>query len=86
VLISAQKQLHNVIISINDTGIGMSEEQLESLFNISVQANRKGTSGEPSTGLGLVLSKEFTELNQGSIRVESTENSGTTFFVTLPSG
>ena len=74
----------NVEISVQDTGIGMSPEIVENLFRIDVKTNRKGTDGEPSAGLGLLLCKEFIEKHAGKIWVESEEGIGSTFYFTLP--
>jgi len=74
----------SVEISIKDTGIGMSHKMVEDLFKIDVQTNRKGTEGEPSTGLGLLLCKEFTEKQDGKILVVSEENKGSTLYILLP--
>ncbi|MCX6283519.1 MAG: response regulator [Bacteroidetes bacterium] len=73
-----------VEISVKDTGIGMSSELLSNLFRIDVQTNRKGTEGEPSTGLGLLLCKEFIEKQGGRLWVESEEAKGSTFHFTVP--
>jgi signal transduction histidine kinase/Tfp pilus assembly protein PilF len=71
-------------ISITDTGIGMTEKMIENLFRLDVQTNRNGTNNEPSTGLGLILCKEFVEKNKGEIWVESEEGKGSTFYVRFP--
>ena len=63
---------------------GMNQQMIESLFRIDVKTNRNGTEGEHSTGLGLLLCKEFTEKNGGKIWVESEEDKGSTFYFTLP--
>ena len=70
--------------SITDTGIGMNENMVENLFRVDIQTNREGTEGEPSTGLGLLLCKEFIEKNGGNIRVESKVGKGSTFIFTIP--
>jgi len=74
----------SVEISIKDTGIGMSKEILDKLFRLDGNTNRKGTDGEPSTGLGLIICKEFVEKNRGEIWVESEEGKGSMFNFTLP--
>ena len=76
---------HSVEISVSDTGIGMSPEMVDNLFRLDVQTNRKGTEDEPSSGLGLLLCKDFVEKHGGRIWVESEEGKGSTFYFTLPS-
>ena len=73
-----------VKISVNDTGIGMDAEMLANMFKIEVSISRKGTDGEPSTGLGLLLCKDFIEKHGGHIWVGSEEGKGSTFSFTLP--
>jgi len=74
----------NLIISVKDTGIGMCRETKENLFKIDVKTNRKGTDGEPSSGLGLLLSKELIEKQGGHIWLESEEGRGSKFYFTIP--
>lgn len=71
-------------IAIQDTGIGMSKELLQKLFKLDQRISRLGTNGETSTGLGLILCKEFVEKNGGEIKVTSEEEKGTTFSFTIP--
>jgi len=73
-----------VEISVSDTGIGMSQDILDKLFSLDVETNRYGTEGELSTGLGLIICKEFVERHGGKIRVESKPDKGTTFSFTMP--
>jgi PAS domain S-box-containing protein len=85
VSISAFYQKENSIeIKISDTGIGMTPELINKLFRIDEKTSRPGTDGEPSTGLGLLLCKEFIEKHGGKIRVESEVGKGTTFAFILP--
>lgn len=70
-----------VRISIKDNGIGMSMGILENLFRIDKNVSRPGTDNEPSTGLGLILCKEFVERNGGQIWAESEPGEGSTFFI-----
>lgn len=71
------------VISIKDTGTGMSEETKAEIFSVKAQSSY-GTNNEKGVGLGLNLSKEFTELQDGQIRFESELGVGTTFYITLP--
>jgi len=74
----------NVEISIRDTGIGMSQKIIDNLFHIDVRTNRKGTEGEYSSGLGLLLCNEFISKHGGKIWVESEEGKGSVFYFTIP--
>ena len=73
-----------VEFAVKDTGIGMDNETLADMFKIDVSISRKGTDGEPSTGLGLLLCKDFIEKHGGRIWAESEEGKGSTFRFTLP--
>jgi len=74
----------SVEVSIQDTGIGMSPQIIDNLFRLDVKANRQGTEGEASTGLGLLLCKEFAEKHGGKIWAESKEGKGSHFKFSLP--
>ena len=85
--ITAKKNADNSVeVIIRDNGIGMSDKLMEGLFKLGVDISRKGTEGEPSSGLGLILVKEFTDKMGGKIWVESEEGKGSAFHFTLPSG
>ena len=85
VRVSAKGTMDNgVEFSVKDTGIGMSPPMVSDLFRLDVQTNRKGTDGEPSSGLGLLLCKEFVEKHGGKLWVESEEGKGSAFYVTIP--
>lgn len=85
VTVFAVREDRNVAITIKDTGIGMRKEILDTLFNIDSKNQRPGTEGEPSTGLGLILSKEFVENQGGKIYAESESGRGSVFQFSLPS-
>jgi signal transduction histidine kinase len=74
----------SVEISVQDTGIGMSRAMVDNLFRFDVQTGRKGIEGEPSTGLGLLLCKEFVEKHGGKLWAESEEVKGSVFHFTIP--
>jgi len=74
----------NILISVKDTGFGMSSEILKSLFRIESRMVTKGTNNEIGTGLGLILCKDFIEKNNGTIWVTSEEGTGSCFYFTLP--
>ena len=85
IILTAKKTVENSVeISIKDSGIGMNKEMVGNLFRINEQANRKGTDGEPSTGLGLLLCREFIGKHGGKIWVESEEGKGSIFYFTIP--
>jgi len=75
---------NSVHVSITDTGIGMSHKMIGNLFHLDIDTNRKGTEGESSTGLGLMICKDFIEKNGGKLWIESEEGKGSTFGFTLP--
>jgi signal transduction histidine kinase len=72
-----------VIISVVDNGVGISEEIIEKIFRIDAKHSTIGTAGEKGTGLGLVLCKEFVEKNGGRIEVTSELGKGSTFSIYL---
>ncbi len=71
-------------VIIEDTGVGISDENLRNLFEIDKPVSTKGTAGEKGTGIGLILCKEFIIKNKGKIFVESTEHVGSKFEFTIP--
>jgi signal transduction histidine kinase len=69
---------------VADNGCGISEENQEKLFN-AYQRFSETTGGESSTGLGLVICKNFIEAHQGRIGYRDNEGGGSCFYFTLPS-
>ena len=81
--VEAETKDARIHVKVNDTGIGMSEEQVEKLFSLK-EKRSYGTEGETGLGVGLQLVKEFVALNNGDLQVESKEGEGTCFTVSLP--
>jgi signal transduction histidine kinase len=73
-----------VRISVLDTGIGMSQETIDKLFQIDVRHDTLGTLSEKGTGLGLILCYDFILKHNGKIWVESEKGKGSTFHFTIP--
>ncbi len=82
--ITAGKEQDRVTLVVHDNGVGMSDEILEKLFRIDKKITSKGTEGEVSSGLGLILCRELIEKNYGTIEVTSKFGIGTTVRITLP--
>lgn len=72
------------LICVEDTGVGISRENIDKLFNANKNFTTVGTKNEKGTGLGLTIAKDLVELNDGRIWVESTQNVGSKFFIELP--
>lgn len=82
--ISSERKDGVLRIMVKDSGIGISEDKMGKLFEMTEVMNTKGTNDESGTGLGLYLTKEMVLKNDGSINVESTIGKGTTFTIELP--
>lgn len=78
------KTNQEVEISITDNGIGVPDAIKEKLFKINGKVSQKGTENELGSGLGLLLCKEFVNIHEGEIWVESQPGKGSTFTFTLP--
>lgn len=83
--VNAMERESQVVVSISDTGVGMSKQILEKLFRLDTKHSTKGTADEKGTGLGLLLCKDFIEKNGGKIWVESEPGKGSVFYFTFPS-
>lgn len=73
-----------VWVNVRDSGIGIPEDKIKRLFSPNKSDVLPGTEGEKSSGLGLILCKEFTEIMNGQIKVESQEGKGSTFSFCVP--
>ncbi len=84
ITINAVKTGNVAEVSVEDNGIGISEENQAKIFRIDAQFRRDGTEMEKGTGLGLILCKEFIEKNNGTIRIESQLDKGSKFILMIP--
>ena len=74
---------NTIRVSVEDTGVGIPQKDIERLFKIEEKVSSQGTEGESSTGLGLLLCKEFVEMHGGKIWVESENGKGSKFSFTI---
>ncbi len=72
-----------LVVSITDTGVGMSEPTIQKLFQLGTKHSTLGTAKEKGTGLGLILCKDFVEKNGGTIGVESQLGEGSRFYFAI---
>lgn len=85
ITVSAEEKDTEIEISVQDNGVGMSDDDIGKLFRIDVNHSTLGTAKEKGTGLGLILCKELIEKNGGKIWAESKPGDGSTFRFTLNS-
>jgi signal transduction histidine kinase len=83
ITIKAMTKENHVIISVKDTGMGISPENQAKMFAVA-NFTTPGTEKEKGTGLGLMLCKDFVEHNHGKIWLDSKVNVGTTFYFSIP--
>ncbi len=81
----ASKDLGDFVeIHVSDSGVGIPKNKIATLFEITKNKSTKGTNGEQGSGMGLILCKEFVEINNGEIAVKSEQGQGSTFIISLP--
>jgi len=81
--IHTEASAEKILVSVTDHGVGIPKDQQINLFNTHIHHTTYGTKNEKGTGIGLILSKEFIELNGGEISFESSDK-GTSFHFSLP--
>ena len=84
ITLTARREKDLIAIAVQDTGIGIAKDKMDSLFRLDENKRSWGTDGEKGLGLGLQLVYQFTELNCGYVTVDSVEGEGSTFTVFLP--
>ena len=84
ITVSARPEKHHLCISVSDTGIGIGVEDLDRIFDRFYRVKNEKTRYIIGTGLGLPIVKSIVEAHDGMIRVESTPDHGSTFYVYIP--
>jgi two-component system, sensor histidine kinase and response regulator len=84
ITITLFKENDMAVVSVKDTGIGMSPENVDKLFKVNENFKTFGTNNEEGTGLGLILCRDFIDMNNGKIEVHSEINVGTETLFRLP--
>ncbi len=84
VTVKVETSKNELKLCVIDTGIGIPANKISTLFDLDSDFNRPGTENEKSTGMGLILSKEYAELINAKLTISSTEGKGSSFCLTLP--
>jgi signal transduction histidine kinase len=82
--IKATTQGDQILLTIEDTGVGMEQAKAKQIFTPKSNLSTLGTNNEKGTGLGMLICKDLVGKNEGNIYVTSVVGKGTTFFVELP--
>jgi signal transduction histidine kinase len=75
---------NNLVISVSDEGQGIPPAEMDKLFKPFSRTSAKTTSGESSTGLGLVIVRKIVEAHNGHVWAESQVKKGSTFYISFP--
>ena len=84
VRLRVQREGSDLVVGVQDSGVGIAASQLSHVFDRFYQADSSSSQPQPGTGIGLSLAKELAELHGGSLRAESAEGQGSTFWLRLP--
>ncbi len=84
IIVSSHKTERHLEISVSDFGVGIPSDKLDRLFEFDEIHSTIGTANEKGSGLGLMLCKEFVQMNNGEISVENNKPKGTIFSFSLP--
>jgi signal transduction histidine kinase len=84
ITLEANVAKNQTCIIITDQGVGMTQHQINSLFNLSKTSSTSGTENEKGTGLGLLISKELLDLHHGTLTINSEKNLGTVITIAFP--
>ena len=81
--VSLAERSDDILVSVKDSGVGMTEEECNALFSGNSLHKKLGTQGEKGVGMGLKICKDFVDVHDGSIWVNSRPGEGSTFYFTL---
>lgn len=84
IVIQFKNHKNHIEISVNDNGVGMSQEEIRDILKIDQHFTKRGTEGEAGSGIGILLCKEFIEKHDGVFDIESELGVGSTFKFTIP--
>ncbi|KAB2909778.1 MAG: PAS domain S-box protein [Ignavibacteriales bacterium] len=84
IIVSGEKEGEFFRFTVSDSGVGMSPETIEKLYDVNVLMTKLSTENEKGTGLGFILCNEFVKRHGGTLTVESIEGEGSTFSFTIP--
>lgn len=85
VTIKSEKAINGrVLITVEDTGVGIKKEDISKIFDITSGFTTPGTDKEKGSGFGMILCKEFVEINKGTIKIESETGKGAKIIFELP--
>jgi PAS domain S-box-containing protein len=80
---TVDSEISRLTVSVKDTGIGIAQDQIDSIFNVFAQAETSTARRFGGSGLGLVICRRFVELMGGSLRVDSVSGEGSRFYFTV---
>ena len=86
VVVETKESENGIVVSVSDSGKGMTGEEIDKLINKNINFTTYGTNNEKGSGLGLMLCKDFIKLHNGELSIDSKPGEGSTFSFTLPSG
>jgi len=86
IIIPIVKKEGEIIVSVDDNGVGMTQDKIDRIFQIDENYSTPGTQNEKGTGLGVIICKKFVEKHGGKIWVDSKVGIGSTFYFSLPLG
>ena len=81
----AEQSGNNVLLNIEDSGVGIPDNKINSLFSGFNSDSTQGTKGEKGSGLGLGIVKKILDAHDFKIEIKSTLNIGTKFIISIPS-